>query len=69
MSIREILASKGTAGVQSIAPDSPVMEAIGIMTKLNIGSLVVKQDDKMVGLLQYPSMPESREYSWKHSFD
>ena len=51
MSIREILASKGTAGVQSISPDSPVMEAIGIMTELNIGSLVVKQDDKMVGLL------------------
>ena len=51
MSVREILASKGSEGVQSIAPDSPVMEAIGIMTKLNIGSLVVKQDGKMVGLL------------------
>lgn len=51
MSVREILASKGVESVQSISPDTPVVEAIGTMTKLNIGSLVVKQDDKMVGLL------------------
>ena len=37
MSIREILASKGTEGVLSISPDSSVVEAIGIMTKRNIG--------------------------------
>jgi len=51
MSIREILASKGTEGVQSIAPDSSVVEAINIMTQRNIGSLVVKQGEQMVGLL------------------
>jgi CBS domain-containing protein len=51
MSIREILASKGTEGVLSIAPDSSVVEAVEIMTKRNIGSLVVKQGDQMVGLL------------------
>ncbi len=51
MSVRELLASKGTEGIQSISPDSPVVEAIGIMTKLNIGSLVVMQDGQMVGLL------------------
>lgn len=51
MSIRELLASKGTEGVLSIDPDSSVVEAIGIMTQRNIGSLVVKQDGKMVGLL------------------
>ena len=51
MSIREILASKGTEGVLSIAPDSSVVEAINIMTQRNIGSLVVKQGEQMVGLL------------------
>lgn len=51
MSVREILASKGAGSVQSISPDAPVVEAIGVMTKLNIGSLVVKQGEQMVGLL------------------
>ena len=51
MSIREILASKGAGEVLSISPDSTVVEAINIMTQRNIGSLVVKQDEKMVGLL------------------
>ena len=51
MSIREILASKGTEGVLSISPDSSVVEAINIMTQRNIGSLVVKQGEQMVGLL------------------
>ena len=51
MSIREILASKGTEGVLSISPDSSVVEAITIMSQHNIGSLVVKQGEQMVGLL------------------
>ena len=51
MSIREILASKKVAEVLSISPDSTVVEAITIMTQHNFGSLVVKQDEKMVGLL------------------
>lgn len=51
MSIREILASKKVAEVLSISPDSTVVEAITIMTQHNFGSLVVKQGEKMVGLL------------------
>jgi len=51
MSIREILASKGTEGVLSISPESSVVDAISIMTQRNIGSLVVKQGEQMVGLL------------------
>ena len=51
MSIREILASKKVAEVLSISPDSTVVEAIRIMTQHNFGSLVVKQGEKMVGLL------------------
>lgn len=51
MSIREILASKKVAEVLSISPDSTVVEAISIMTQHNFGSLVVKQGEKMVGLL------------------
>jgi len=51
MSIREILASKGTDSVLSISPESSVVDAINIMTQRNIGSLVVKQGEQMVGLL------------------
>jgi CBS domain-containing protein len=51
MSIREILASKGTGGVYSISPESSIVEAITIMSKHNIGSLVAKQGEQMVGLL------------------
>jgi len=51
MSIREILASKGNRGSALHFPDSSVVEAINIMTQRNIGSLVVKQGEQMVGLL------------------
>lgn len=51
MSIREILAAKKSPEIYSIAPDRPVRDAIAAMTLHDIGSLVVKNGDAMVGLL------------------
>lgn len=51
MSIREILASKNSGAVFSTAPDSSILAAITLMGQHDIGSLVVKQEDQMVGLL------------------
>ena len=51
MSIREILAGKASSGIYSISPDASMTEAIGFMTEHNIGSLIVKQGEQMVGLL------------------
>lgn len=51
MRIREILASKKSVEIYSIAPGQPVHEAVALMTRHDIGSLVVKEGDRMVGLL------------------
>jgi CBS domain-containing protein len=51
MSIREILASKNSGEIFSIAPDSNILAAITLMGQHDIGSLVVKEGGRMVGLL------------------
>lgn len=51
MVIREILALKKNREVFSIAPDRPVHEAVSRMAEHDIGSLVVVDNGKMVGLL------------------
>ena len=51
MNIREILASKKSGEIYSIAPERHIHEAVALMTEHDIGSLVVKDGDKMVGLL------------------
>jgi len=51
MSIREILASKSSGEIFSIAPDSSIFAAITLMGQHDIGSLVVKEGGRMVGLL------------------
>lgn len=51
MSIREILASKKSGEVFSITPDSSILAAITLMGQHDIGSLVVKEGEQMVGLL------------------
>jgi CBS domain-containing protein len=50
MQIREILNLK-TDALHSIAPTDSVSRAVGKLVELGVGSLVVLQDDKMVGLL------------------
>ena len=51
MKISEILASKKSAKIHSIGPDRPIHEAVALMTEHDIGSLVVMEGGKMVGLL------------------
>lgn len=50
MLVRDILKTKGTK-VHSIAPDQTVYEAIEKMDKLNIGALVVLNNQKLNGII------------------
>jgi len=47
--IREVLDRKGRA-VLSIHSDAPVLEAIGIMSKHNVGALVIQDGDQPMGI-------------------
>lgn len=46
---RNLLASKGQ-DVWSVAPDSTVLEAIGVMAEKRIGALLVMNEDKLDGV-------------------
>ena len=50
MIIREILTIKG-GDIFAIRPDQLVSEAVEVMVKHDVGSLIVRQDRTMVGLL------------------
>jgi CBS domain-containing protein len=47
--IREVLDRKGRS-VLTIHSDAPVLEAIGIMSKANVGALVIQDGDKPQGI-------------------
>lgn len=51
MIIREILTLKGAGEICSISPEQPVAEAVRLMVEHDVGSLVVKGKDRMVGLI------------------
>ena len=48
--VRDILRSKN-GGVFSIAPDATVFAALELMAEKNVGSLMVMDSDKLVGIL------------------
>ncbi len=48
--VKHLLDAKGRH-IIAISPDASVLEAIKIMAEKNIGSLVVMEDDKLVGIL------------------
>ncbi len=48
--VKHLLDRKGRR-VHSIRPDASVFDALKIMAKKNIGSLVVLEDDKLVGII------------------
>jgi CBS domain-containing protein len=50
MLVRDILKNKGN-NVYSIAPDQTVYEAISKMDELNIGALIVLNDQKLKGII------------------
>jgi CBS domain-containing protein len=52
MVIRDILNMKGGA-IFSIASDGKVADAVGMMVKHDIGSLVVMADGRMIGMLTF----------------
>ncbi len=51
MYVHEVLAVKRGGEIHSIAPEASVEEAVRRMVDLDIGSLVVLQDQDMVGLI------------------
>jgi len=51
MIIREILTLKGAGEIYSISPEQAVAEAVKLMVQHDIGSLVVRGKDRMVGLV------------------
>lgn len=50
MLVRDILKTKGTK-VHSIAPNQTVYDAIAKMDELNIGALIVLNDQKLTGII------------------
>jgi CBS domain-containing protein len=52
MQVKEILRVKGSR-LLSIEPSGRVVDAVGVMSKENLGSLVVLEEGRMVGLLTF----------------
>lgn len=50
MKIRDILKEKG-AGVRTIGPEQTIKEAIDLLVQHNIGSLLVTQEDTILGII------------------
>ena len=56
--VADILARKGTSAI-SVSPGSTVLDALRIMAEKNIGSVIVKDNDRYVGIVT------ERDYSRK----
>jgi len=52
MQVREILAIKGKV-LYTIAPGKPLVDAVAVMTEQDVGSLVVFDRGRMVGILTF----------------
>jgi len=50
MKVKDILDKKGT-DIYSVGPDESVLEAISKMAELNIGALVVTENESLVGII------------------
>lgn len=50
MKVRDILDKKGTE-IYSVSPNESVLEAISKMAELNIGALVVMENESLVGII------------------
>ena len=57
--VKEILRSKAKSDVYTIAPDATVLSAIQLMAEKSIGSLLVMESNKLVGIIT------ERDYSRK----
>lgn len=55
---RELVEAKGSA-VWSVAPDASVLDAVRLMAEKRVGSLVVQEAGKLVGIFS------ERDFAWK----
>ena len=60
MIVRDIIKMKGNA-IFSIAPDGPVSEALSVMVKNDIGSLVVLDGGNLAGMLTFREVLKALE--------
>jgi len=47
---KDLLASKRTGGIWSVAPDTTVYQALELMAEKNIGALLVMERDRLIGI-------------------
>lgn len=48
--VHDVLASKGSSGVYTIAPEASVLDAVEKMNELKIGGLIVMEDGQVLGI-------------------
>ena len=48
--VKEIIASKGKRATHSVNCDSSVLDALKLMAEANIGAVLVKEDERIVGI-------------------
>jgi CBS domain-containing protein len=53
MRTKDILRIKGGGVLHTIAPDSPLSQALGVMVERDIGSLVVMEHGRLVGMVTF----------------
>ncbi|OGA15285.1 MAG: CBS domain-containing protein [Betaproteobacteria bacterium RIFCSPLOWO2_12_FULL_63_13] len=53
MKTRDILRVKGEGVLHTVAPDSLLSHAVGVMVEQDIGSLVVMEHGKLVGMITF----------------
>lgn len=49
--IRDVIREKSLQEVITIDPSAPIVEAAGLMTRWNVGALLVMQGDRLVGIV------------------
>jgi CBS domain-containing protein len=51
ITVKQLLKSKGSSEVWSVAPDASVYDALNLMSEKNIGALPVVEGDKLIGVI------------------
>lgn len=66
--VRQVLAAKGSGAV-TITPDASVLEALALMARVDIGALVVVEDDAVCGVISERDYARKVIIMGKRSFD
>ena len=51
ITVKQLLKSKGSSEVWSVAPDASVYDALNLMSEKNVGALPVVEGEKLVGVI------------------